>query len=193
MAATIQDAESVYETVRNQVKKGELTLEGIQHCYVPVQDDTEKPEIVLSIHEGRSFEKAVIFCASTQQVEDLLGFLSSRATHFSAAALFVGLDENERESTLDDFMESEIRILVATEPMAKWVEVHRVDLVINFTVPRKESYVHHVGSRGGDKKKGPAAINIATEEDLELLQEIEEFYSTTIRKIPSDAILVHEM
>ena len=133
----------------------------------------------------------MIFCSSTQQLEDVLDFMSSRARHFSAAAIFAGLDQNERDSTLDDFLEGELRILVATEPMAKSVEVHRVDLVINFAVPTKENYVYHVGCRS--EKKGPVAINIASEEDQERLREIEAFYSTTINKIPSDIIAIHEM
>lgn len=64
------------------------------------------------------------------------------------------------------------------------LDVQQVSLVINYDLPtNRENYIHRIGRGGRFGRKG-AAINFVTEEDKRTLQDIEQFYNTTIEEMP---------
>ena len=70
--------------------------------------------------------------------------------------------------------------------LARGIDVQQVSLVINFEMPiQRENYVHRIGRSGRYGRKG-VAINLVSEDESKMLQEIEEHYSTTIGELPED-------
>lgn len=60
----------------------------------------------------------------------------------------------------------------------------QVSLVINYDLPdNRENYIHRIGRSGRFGRKG-VAINFATDDDVTLLRDIEQFYSTQIDEMP---------
>jgi superfamily II DNA/RNA helicase len=77
-------------------------------------------------------------------------------------------------------------VLITTDLLARGIDVQHVSIVINFDLPKNlENYLHRIGRSGRFGRKG-LAINFVTEEDVQLLREIERFYETSIEEMPSN-------
>ena len=77
-------------------------------------------------------------------------------------------------------------MLIATDILARGIDVQQVNLVINYDLPTDISnYVHRIGRSGRFGRKG-VAINFLTADDVSKAREIEGYYSTTIEELPRD-------
>ena len=82
-----------------------------------------------------------------------------------------------------------MRILLATDIIARGLDVQQVSTVINFDLPlKKEVYIHRIGRSGRYGRKG-MAINFVTKNDFNYLKQIESFYNTSIEAFPDPSTL----
>ena len=87
---------------------------------------------------------------------------------------------------MNEFRSGSSRILIATDLLARGIDVQQVSLVINYDLPaNKENYIHRIGRGGRFGRKG-VAINFVTDEDVGMMREIEKFYSTQIEEMPAN-------
>lgn len=76
------------------------------------------------------------------------------------------------------------RVLITTDILARGIDVQQVSLVINYDLPNnRELYIHRIGRSGRFGRKG-VAINFVKTEDIRILRDIEQFYSTQIDEMP---------
>ncbi|KAF9342078.1 translation initiation factor eIF4A, partial [Mortierella sp. NVP85] len=84
------------------------------------------------------------------------------------------MEQAQREVIMKEFRSGSSRVLVATDLLARGIDVQQVSLVINYDLPiTKENYMHRIGRFG---RKG-VVINFVTNEHWPMLKEIEELYS----------------
>merc|ERR1719449_478015 len=103
---------------------------------------------------------------------------------FTVSALHGDMDARERELVMREFKSGSSRVLIATDIVARGIDVQQVSLVINFDLPtNRENYIHRIGRSGRFGRKG-VAINFLTEGDVRYLRDIEEFYNTQIEEMP---------
>jgi superfamily II DNA/RNA helicase len=94
------------------------------------------------------------------------------------------MNQQERNKVLNEFRKGSIRILLATDIIARGIDVQQVSTVINFDLPlKKEVYIHRIGRSGRYGRKG-LAINFVTIHDFNYLKQIESFYGTLIEPFP---------
>lgn len=75
-------------------------------------------------------------------------------------------------------------MLITTDILARGIDVQQVSLVINYDLPNnRELYIHRIGRSGRFGRKG-VAINFVKTEDIRILRDIEQFYSTQIDEMP---------
>jgi superfamily II DNA/RNA helicase len=87
---------------------------------------------------------------------------------------------------MDRFRKGDSRILIATDLLARGIDIQQVSLVINFDIPNNmENYIHRIGRSGRYGRKG-VSINFVTDYEAERLKEIETFYNTSIEELPMD-------
>ena len=92
----------------------------------------------------------------------------------------------ERNETMEQFRTGHIRVLLASDLLARGIDIQQLSLVINFDLPReKETYIHRIGRSGRYGRKG-VAINLINDREIEYLKYIETFYDTKINEMPSD-------
>ena len=88
---------------------------------------------------------------------------------------------------MKEFRAGSSRILIATDLLARGIDVQQVSLVINYDMPSgrdgRENYIHRVGRSGRFGRKG-CAINFVTKKDIYIFREIERFYSIQINELP---------
>ena len=77
------------------------------------------------------------------------------------------------------------RVLITTDIWARGIDVQQVSLVINYDLPNnRELYIHRIGRSGRFGRKG-VAINFVKDDDIRILRDIEQFYSTQIDGMPT--------
>ncbi|CED84524.1 dead-domain-containing protein [Phaffia rhodozyma] len=170
------------DPIRILVKKDELTLEGIRQFYIAVEKEDWKLDTLSDLYETVTITQAVIFCNTRRKVDWLTEKLTSR--EFTVSAMHGDMQQAEREVIMKEFRSGSSRVLIATDLLARGIDVQQVSLVINYDLPvSKENYIHRIGRGGRFGRKG-VAINFVTDEDVGMLRELEKFYNTQVDEMP---------
>jgi len=170
------------DPIRILVKKDELTLEGIKQFYVAVEKEDWKLDTLCDLYETVTITQAVIFCNTRRKVDWLTEKLHAR--EFTVSAMHGDMEQGQREVIMKEFRSGSSRVLIATDLLARGIDVQQVSLVINYDLPtNKENYIHRIGRGGRFGRKG-VSINFVTADDTRMLREIEQFYSTQILEMP---------
>ena len=170
------------DPIRILVKKDELTLEGIKQFYVAVEKEEWKLDTLCDLYETVTITQAVIFCNTRRKVDWLTEKLTAR--EFTVSAMHGDMEQGQREVIMKEFRSGSSRVLIATDLLARGIDVQQVSLVINYDLPsNKENYIHRIGRGGRFGRKG-VAINFVTADDTRMLREIEQFYSTQVLEMP---------
>ena len=165
------------------VKKESLTLEGIRQFYVAVEEE-HKLETLMDLYESVSVAQSVIFANTRRKVDWLASALN--AEHHTVSAMHAEMARGERDKVMGAFRNGASRVLVTTDLVARGIDVHHVNVVINVDLPTNtESYLHRIGRGGRFGKKG-IAINFVSRRDVDVLREIEAHYHTQIDELPMD-------
>ena len=107
-----------------------------------------------------------------------------REQNFTVAAMHGGMEQKEREYVMARFRRGEARVLIATDVWGRGLDVQQVSLVICYDLPsNREQYIHRIGRSGRFGRKG-VAINFVCDNDIRVLRDIEQFYSTQIDELP---------
>ncbi|KAG0263857.1 translation initiation factor eIF4A [Linnemannia exigua] len=186
MPADVMEVTSQFmkDPVRILVKKDEITLEGIKQFYVNVQREDWKLDTLCDLYETLTITQAVIFCNNRRKVDWLTEKLQSR--DFTVSAIHGEMEQAKREVIMQEFRSGSSRILIATDLLARGIDIQQISLVINYDLPNdKENYIHRIGRGGRFGRKG-VSINFVTNDDTRMLREIEEFYSTQVLEMPMD-------
>jgi len=170
------------DPVRILVKKDELTLEGIKQFYIAVEKEDWKLDTLSDLYETVTITQAVIFCNTRRKVDWLTDKLTAR--DFTVSAMHGDMDQGQRDVIMKEFRSGSSRVLIATDLLARGIDVQQVSLVINYDLPaNRENYIHRIGRGGRFGRKG-VAINFVTADDVRMMREIEQFYSTQIEEMP---------
>lgn len=170
------------DPLRVLVKRDELTLEGIKQYYVPVEKEEYKFDTLCDLYDSLTITQAVIFCNTRSKVNWLAGKM--RDANFTVSAMHGGMQQKERTQVMKEFRSGESRVLIASDVWGRGLDVQQVSLVICYDLPfSREQYIHRIGRSGRFGRKG-VAINFAKDEDIKVLKELEQFYSTHIGELP---------
>lgn len=120
--------------------------------------------------------QAVIFCNTRRKVDWLTEKM--REANFTVSSMHGEMVQKERDAIMAEFRGGQSRVLITTDVWARGIDVQQVSLVINYDLPSsRENYLHRIGRSGRFGRKG-VAINFVTVEDVRILRDIEQYYST---------------
>jgi ATP-dependent RNA helicase len=98
--------------------------------------------------------------------------------------MFQDMPQRERDAIMEEFRSGGSRVLIATDLWGRGIDVQQVSLVISYDLPNnRELYIHRIGRSGRFGRKG-VAINFVKNDDIRILRDIEQFYSTQIDEMP---------
>ena len=170
--------------VKILVKAEQLTLEGIHQFYVDVGETNYKLPTLIDIFGRLAIQKAVIFANSKATVDYLKEQMESQ--NFTVSAIHAKMTQKDRDQIMHNFRVGASRVLIATDLIARGIDVQSVTLVFNFELPGNvETYLHRIGRSGRYGRKG-IAINIIDKTETRQLNYIKKFYQTTIDQLPED-------
>lgn len=167
------------------VKAEEVTLDGIKQFYVDCGRPEFKLDVLKDLYETLTVSQSVIFVNSRRICQQLYEDLE--AADFTVSCLHGDMDDSERAARMKEFRSGASRVLLATNVLARGIDVQQVSLVVNFDLPRgedgRENYIHRIGRGGRFGRKG-VAINFVTQDDVQTLRGIEKFWSCQIDEMP---------
>ena len=100
------------------------------------------------------------------------------------------MKQAERDTIMKEFRGGMSRVLITTDVWARGIDVQQVSLVINYDLPNnRELYIHRIGRSGRFGRKG-VAINFVMNDDIRILRDIEQYYSTQIDEMPMNGLLL---
>ncbi len=144
-------------------------------CY-----ESQKLGIIRELFAEPSGSKTIIFSSSKLKVKELAHTL--KRMKLNVAAMHSDLEQAQREEVMLAFKNNKIDILVATDIVARGIDIEEIGLVINYDVPRDpEDYIHRIGRTARADATG-SAITFVSEEDQGRFHQIEKFIEREIRK-----------
>jgi ATP-dependent RNA helicase DeaD len=141
----------------------------------------EKDEAMSRLLETEETDASIVFVRTRQDTERLADWLSARG--FKAAALHGDIPQSLRERTVDHIKQGVIDILVATDVVARGLDVPRITHVFNYDIPFDvESYIHRIGRTGRAGRKGKAILLVRTNQ-IRMLRTIERVTTSSMEEI----------
>eukprot|EP00434_Breviolum_minutum_P033491 symbB.v1.2.029637.t1/scaffold3271.1/size66959/2 len=162
-------------------EESKLTLHGLLQYYVKLTEK-EKNRKLNDLLDALEFNQVVIFVKSVQRAVALDKLLVE--CNFPSIAIHSGLQQEDRIARYKQFKEFQKRIMVSTDLFGRGIDIERVNIVINYDMPdESDSYLHRVGRAGRFGTKGLAITFVATEEDQEVLNKVQERFEWTLSPI----------
>lgn len=143
----------------------------------------QKLPLIEHLLTGKKKYKSIIIFASTKRaVHEIARSLQKRG--FAAGEISSDLEQAERETALNNFKANNTQILVATDILARGIDIKEISLVINYDTPQDaEDYVHRVGRTARADTTG-VALTLITEKDQHKFHSIEQLIEMEIMKLP---------
>ena len=144
-------------------------------CY-----ESQKLGIIRELFAKPSESKTIIFSSSKMKVKELAHTL--KRMKLNVAAMHSDLEQAQREEVMLAFKNNRVNILVATDIVARGIDIEDIGLVINYDVPHDpEDYIHRIGRTARADATG-SAITFVNEEEQGKFHQIEKFIERDIRK-----------
>lgn len=157
----------------------------IQAAYVCYEN--QKLGIIRTLFSDEVPERVIIFASSKIKVKEVTKAL--KMMKLNVGEMHSDLEQAQREVVMHEFKAGRINILVATDIVARGIDIDDIRLVINFDVPHdSEDYVHRIGRTARANNDG-VAITFVNEKEQSNFKTIENFLEKEIYKIPVPAEL----
>ncbi len=142
----------------------------------------QKMGLIKSIFENESTERVILFASRKSKVKDISIALKKRG--FNVGEMHSDLGQAERDEIMFRYKSRKIDIIVATDILARGIDIDDIRIVINYDVPRDcDDYIHRVGRTARANTKG-RAITFVSEEEQQYFKRIEDFMEQEVTKVP---------
>ena len=146
-------------------------------CYEP-----QKMTIIKDIFKAGDLKRVIVFSGSKFKVKQLAASLQQIGVN--CGAMHSDLEQAERDDVMFKFKSGQYDVLVATDIVARGIDIDDIEMVINYDVPHDtEDYVHRIGRTARANRDG-RAITFVSEEDQYWFQQIEKFLEKVVDKMP---------
>lgn len=166
------------DPVQIKIGGGRMPAETIQHTIYPV-DDRQKFDLLVALLEKLEYHSVLVFTRTKAGADTIARWLNE-TDHGPTGVLHSDRKQRERDASLADFKAGKIEILVATDIVARGIDISDVSHVVNYDIPlHPEDYVHRIGRTGRAEKTGDA-VTILTAGEMDFLRAIERFIGKEI-------------
>ena len=146
------------------------TAEGIEQAIMPVEQ-SQKPDLLAGVIARRGADRVLVF-TRTKMRADMLETILTRMG-ITVGVMHADRAQNARQAALEDFRAGKMDVLIATDIVARGIDISDISHVINYDVPENpEDYVHRIGRTGRAGASGYALTFVGPDEIVQL-REIE--------------------
>ncbi len=147
----------------------------------------QKLGIINSIFDNESSERVILFASRKTKVKEISHTLKKHG--FNVGEMHSDLSQSERDEIMFQYKSRKIDMIVATDILARGIDIDDIRIVINYDVPRDcDDYIHRIGrtARAGTKGRAITLVNV---EDQEYFKRIEDFIEQDVPKMELPAVL----
>ena len=158
-------------------KPAEKIKQSAYLCYEP-----QKMSIIKWLFKQDELKRVIIFCGKKTKVKEVSRALTK--AKISVGEMHSDLSQAERDDIMFKFKSGQIDVLVATDIVARGIDIDDIAMVINYDVPHDaEDYVHRIGRTARADRDG-AAITFVSDLDIAAFKDIEKFLEKEVEKNP---------
>lgn len=156
-------------------KPAEKIQQSAYVCY-----DPQKIDILRHMFKTDQLKRVIVFCGKKTKVKEISRALVKMK--INSGEMHSDLSQAERDEIMFKFKSGQIDVLVATDIVARGIDIDDIQMVINYDVPHDvEDYVHRIGRTARAERDG-IAITLVNEEDIFYFKQIEKFLEKDITK-----------
>ena len=160
-----------------EVAPESTTIEKIEQGLYFV-DKKNKDKLLLDIIKPKHIKSVLVFTRTKHKSDKIVRFLNQN--NINSGAIHGNKSQAQREKALNGFKDGKIKVLVATEIVARGIDIDNISHVINYELPNEpESYVHRIGRTARAGTSG-IAYSFCTADERDYLREIEKTIKMTI-------------
>ncbi len=160
------------------------TADTIDQFIMPITQ-TGKPALLRALLEEKGARRVIIFTRTKSRADICTRQL--REAGYKAESIHSDKTQAKRQQALDRFTSGKIEVLVATDVLARGIDISQVERVINYDIPESpEDYVHRIGRTGRAGESG-FAISFVTPDDKAALRDIEKLIGSQIPHLKIDS------
>lgn len=156
-------------------KPAEKIQQSAYVCYEP-----QKLEIIKHLFKTNQLKRVIVFCGKKNKVKEIGRALVKMK--INSVEMHSDLTQSERDDVMYKFKSGQCDVLVATDIVARGIDIDDIAMVINYDVPHDvEDYVHRIGRTARAERDG-IAITFVAEDDIYYFKQIERFLEKDITK-----------
>ena len=177
LAKTILDDPAEVSVAISQAASG--IFQGVFHV-----SKNQKIPLIQHLLSAKKLQSVLVFGSTIRDVKDI--YKSLTIPGYVVSSVHSGLEQKEREDILRRFKNREVNVIVATDVLARGIDIVGIDLVINFDVPSDpEDYIHRIGRTARAKATG-VAFTLVDREQKRKFERINSFVNKKIQicKLP---------
>ncbi|MGE5229243.1 MAG: DEAD/DEAH box helicase, partial [Deltaproteobacteria bacterium] len=172
-------ADTLHDPIFIELGGTATPVENVEQKVLPVNHD-QKVDLLVEYFRHHDPERTLVFTRTRRRAERLARTLNKAG--ISCEAIHGDRTQGQRQQALDGFKEGKIAVLVATDVVARGIDVDGISHVINFDIPTNpEDYVHRIGRTARAGASG-IAVSLLTAEDVHDLVAIERLIGATLER-----------
>ena len=155
-----------------------------------------KPHLLISLLKEKGSQRVIVFTRTKRKADICVRRLQQAG--FNADSIHSDKSQGRRKKVLSAFHRSDIDILVATDVLARGIDVSEVSYVVNYDLPdQPEDYIHRIGrtGRAGAKGFSVSFVTPDTRSNLKAIQKLmgKKIPPLTLKDFDEEALLAEEM
>ncbi len=172
----------VHDPARVQIAPKGTAADTVEQYVLGVSTEA-KFSVLQQILEREGAERVIVFTNGKHRADFICRKLHKQ--RIKCAPIHGNRNQNQRARALRDFDKDRVQVLVATDVLARGIDVDNVSYVINYDVPKDdpESYIHRIGRTGRAGEKG-WALTFVTDDDYLGLRDVEQLMDRVIPDFP---------
>ena len=141
----------------------------------------QKTDLLVHLIEQQDLQRMLVFTRTKHRAERVAQGARARIG-IRCAVIHGNRTQSQRQHALDGFKNGKVRVLVATDIVARGIDVDDISHVVNYDVPNNpEDYVHRIGRTARAGTSG-TAITLFSPEEIEQLRDIEKMIGAVIER-----------
>lgn len=177
-----------------RLRQDELNVEGIKQFFMDCNGAEARYDVLVDLYNLLTIGQSIIF-SSKRAVADQVTKRMTAEGH-KVDSLHGKLDIKSREETIDRFRNGEIKVLIATNVLARGIDCPQVNLVLSWDISTSpdgkqadvETYLHRIGRTGRFGRTGVCINFVYDHQSWHYLRQIEETLGVSIIRVPTNSI-----
>lgn len=177
----------LHNPVRIEIITHGDTAKTVDQYILPVQH-SQKQELLHALLMEKGFEKVIVFARTKHRAEHCCKILQREK--FRAESIHSDKSQANRRKALENFSRGKTNILVATDVLARGIDVPQVNYVVNFDLPDfPDDYIHRIGRTGRAGETG-FAVSFVSPESVSALRQIQRLIHTELPLLALETVQV---